>query len=159
MDNRRQTLEFEVGDHVFLMVSPTKGVIRFGIRGKLNPRFVGPFEIFENVGEIAYRLALPPVLFGVHNVFHVSMLRKYISDPNHVIEVAPLQLKEDLSYDEEPVKIMNRKEQVLRRRIIPYVKVQWQNHSEREATWELESEMKERYLELFQSNGTLSLED
>ena len=123
VDNRRRTLEFEVGDHVFLKVSPTKGVVRFGLRGKLNPRFVGPFEILEKVGEVAYRLALPPVLSGVHNVFHVSMLRKYISDPNHVIKVVPLQLKEDLSYDEEPMKIVDRKKQVLRRRIIPYVKV------------------------------------
>ena len=119
---------------MFLKVSPTKRVIRFGIRGKLNPRFIEPFEILEKVGKVAYRLALPLVLSGVHNVFHVLMLRKYISDLNHVIDVAPLQLKEDLSYDEKPVKIVDHKEQVLRRRIIPYVKIQWRNHSEREAT-------------------------
>ena len=114
MDNRRRKLEFEVGDNVFFKVSLTKGVMRFGIRGKLNTRFVGSFEILQKVGEVAYRLALPPALSGVHNVFHVSMLRKYISNPNHMIEVAPLQLMEDLSYDEELVKIMDHKEQVLR---------------------------------------------
>ena len=80
----------------------------------MNLKFVRPFEILEKVGEVAYRLALPPVLSEVHSVFHVSMLRKYRSDPNHVIEVAPLQLREDLSYDEELVKIMDHKEQVLR---------------------------------------------
>ena len=81
----------------------------------MNLRFVGSFEILQKVGEVLYQLALPPAQSGVHNVFHVSMLRKYISDPNHMIEVAPLQLREDLSYDEELVKIMDHKEQVLRR--------------------------------------------
>ncbi|OMO50351.1 reverse transcriptase [Corchorus capsularis] len=99
-DIRRSTLEFDVGDHVFLKVSPTKGVMRFGVRGKLSPRFVGPFEILEKVREVAYRLALPPLLSGVHNVFCVSMLRKFTPYPNHVIELAPLPLREDLSYDE-----------------------------------------------------------
>ncbi|CAM8905384.1 unnamed protein product [Rhodiola kirilowii] len=75
-DVRRRDLEFHVGDHVFHKVSPTKGISRFSIRGKLSPRFIGPFEILERVGSLAYRLALPPVLAGVHNVFHVSMLRK-----------------------------------------------------------------------------------
>ncbi|OMO55593.1 reverse transcriptase [Corchorus capsularis] len=153
-DIRRRTLEFDVGDHVFLKVSPTKEVIRFGVRGKLSPRFIGPFEILEKVGEVAYRLALPPSLSGVHNVFHVSMLRKFTPDPNHVIELAPLPLRADLTYDEQPIKIVDRKEQVLRRRTIPYVKVQWHNHSEREATWELESEIKEKYPELFETNDT-----
>ncbi|OMO80899.1 reverse transcriptase [Corchorus capsularis] len=153
-DIRRRTLEFDVGDHVFLKVSPTKGVMRFGVRGKLSPRFIGPFEILEKVGEVAYRLALPPSLSGVHNVFHVSMLRKFTPDPNHVIELAPLPLRADLTYDEQPIKIVDRKEQVLRRRTIPYVKVQWHNHSEREATWELESKIKEKYPELFETNGT-----
>ncbi|XP_038983707.1 uncharacterized protein LOC120111218 [Phoenix dactylifera] len=150
-DNRRRELEFQVGDHVFLKVSPTKGVMRFGIRGKLSPRYVGPFEILERVGAVAYKLALPPSLSGVHNVFHVSMLRKYIPDMSHVVEVAPLQLREDLTYLEQPVRVVDRKEQVLRRRTIPYVKIQWSNHSEREATWELEDEMKEKYPDLFAS--------
>ena len=82
-------MEYQVGDHVFLRVSPTKGVMRFGIKGKLSPRFIGPFEVLERVGEVAYRLALPPMLAGVHNVFHVSMLRKYASDHNHVVAYEP----------------------------------------------------------------------
>ena len=84
-DKRRQPLEFEAGDHVFLKVMPKRGVIRFGKQGKLSPRFIGPFEILERVGAVAYRLALPPSLSGVHEVFHVSMLRKYTPDPAHVV--------------------------------------------------------------------------
>ncbi|GKV01835.1 hypothetical protein SLEP1_g14353 [Rubroshorea leprosula] len=129
-------------------------VMRFGIRGKLSPRFIGPFEILERVGEVAYRLALPPNLSEVHNDFHVSMLRKYVSDPNHVIEHSPLQLREDLSYEEHPIRIVDRKEQVLRRRIISYVKIQWSNHVEREATWELEEDARKKYPYLFVDTGT-----
>ena len=89
-DNRRKDLAFEVGDHVFLKVSPTKGVVRFGKRGKLNPRFIGPFEILKRVGNVAYQLALPPTLDSIHPVFHVSMLRKYVHDLSHVISFEPL---------------------------------------------------------------------
>ncbi|XP_028055570.1 uncharacterized protein LOC114259744 [Camellia sinensis] len=141
-DNRRRDLVFGVRDHVFFKVSPMKGVIRFGVRGKLSPRFVGLFEVLDRIGEVAYRLALPPSLAGVHNVFHVSMLRKYIPNPSHVIDHALLQFKKDLTYEERPIQIVDQKEQVLRRRVIRYVKVQWSNHSEREATWELEDEMR-----------------
>ncbi|GKV48019.1 hypothetical protein SLEP1_g54860 [Rubroshorea leprosula] len=102
-DNRRRPLEFEVGDRVFLKVSPTKGVYRFGLKGKLSLRYIGPFEILERVGEVAYRIALPPELSNVHNVFHVSVLRKYEPDPSHVINYEPLELKEDLNYTEQPV--------------------------------------------------------
>ena len=151
-DVRRRKLEFQVGDHVFLRVSPTKDVMRFGVRGKLSPRYIGPFEILSRVGEVAYSLALPPILSGVHNVFHISMLRKYVSDPSHVIAYEPIQLRKDLSYEEHPVRIVDRKDQILRRRTIPYVKVQWNNHSEREATWELEGEMKTKYPQLFEGN-------
>uniref|UniRef100_A0A2N9H2J6 Integrase catalytic domain-containing protein n=1 Tax=Fagus sylvatica TaxID=28930 RepID=A0A2N9H2J6_FAGSY len=118
-----------------------------------------PFEVLERVGEVAYRLALPPMLAGVHNVFHVSMLRKYVPDCNHVVAYEPLQLREDLMYEEQLVRIVDKKEQELRRRTIQYVKVQWSNHSEREATWELEEEMREKYPYLFEESGTLSLED
>ncbi|XP_077249146.1 uncharacterized protein LOC143888585 [Tasmannia lanceolata] len=148
-DTRRRALEFQPGDHVFLKVSPTKGVMRFGIRGKLSPRFVGPYDVLEKLGTVAYRLALPPTLAGVHNVFHVSMLRKYVPDPSHVIPQAPLRLREDLTYDERPEKIVDRKDKGLRRRTILYVKVKWSNHSEREATWELKEEMREKYPHLF----------
>ncbi|GKV43664.1 hypothetical protein SLEP1_g50928 [Rubroshorea leprosula] len=133
-DNRRRPLEFEVGDHVFLKVSPTKGVYRFGLKGKLSPRYIGPFEILERVGEVAYRIALPPELSNVHNVFHVSVLRKYESDPSHVINFEPLELKEDLSYTEQPIQILDRKEKVLRNKTVSLVKVLWWHHSENEAT-------------------------
>ena len=83
---RRRPLEFEVGDHVFLKVMPKRGVVRFGKRGKLSPRFSGPFEILERIGTVAYRLVLPPSMSGVHEVIHVSMLRKYTPDPAHVVD-------------------------------------------------------------------------
>ncbi|XP_041011422.1 uncharacterized protein LOC121255208 [Juglans microcarpa x Juglans regia] len=91
-DNRRLHLEFEVGNKVFLRITPMRGVMRFGKKGKLSPRYVRPFEILDRIGPVAYRIALPPTLSGVHNVFHISMLRKYIPDPTHVIDYEPLQL-------------------------------------------------------------------
>ena len=135
---------------MFLCVSPTRGVMRFGVRGKLNPRYVGPFEVLDRVGEVVYRLALPLSLADVHNVFHVSMLWKYILDLSHIIELAPLRIREDLTYEEHPVQIVDQKDQVLRRRTIPYVKVQWSHHSKREATWELEETMRTQYTYLFE---------
>uniref|UniRef100_A0A2N9FNH1 RNA-directed DNA polymerase n=1 Tax=Fagus sylvatica TaxID=28930 RepID=A0A2N9FNH1_FAGSY len=122
-DKRRKDLEFEVGDMVFLRVAPMKGVMRFGKKGKLSPRFVGPFEILEKIGPVAYRLALPPALSGIHNVFHVSMLRKYIPEPSHVLSYDQLQIKDDLSYEEVPIEILDRKEHMLRTKSIPLVKV------------------------------------
>ncbi|KAM6583139.1 hypothetical protein CsatB_010141 [Cannabis sativa] len=98
-DAKRRNVEFAVGDKVFLRVSPMKGVMRFGKRGKLSPRFIGPFEILDRVGQVAYRLALPPVLAETHNVFHISMLRKYVSDPSHVLNYERMELKQDLSYE------------------------------------------------------------
>ncbi|KAL6223429.1 hypothetical protein ACLB2K_006816 [Fragaria x ananassa] len=112
---RRKDLEFQVGDWVFLKLSPWKGVVRFGKRGKLSPRYIRPYEIIERVGSLAYRLALPSELSRIHNVFHVSMLRKYIADPSHVLEEQPISLQKDLSYEEEPVQILDWKEQVFRR--------------------------------------------
>nr|CAD1834512.1 unnamed protein product [Ananas comosus var. bracteatus] len=101
-------------------------------------------------GEVAYRLALPPNLSGVHNVFHVSVLRKYVFDPTHVLDATPVELRDDLSFEEQPVRILAREVRKLRNRDIPYVKVLWSNHGEREATWELESALRERYPHLFQ---------
>uniref|UniRef100_A0A1S4C4B4 Tf2-1-like SH3-like domain-containing protein n=1 Tax=Nicotiana tabacum TaxID=4097 RepID=A0A1S4C4B4_TOBAC len=103
-----------VGEKVLLKVSPVKGVLRFGKRGKLSPRFIGPFEILEKIGGVAYRLALPPRLSGVHPVFHVSMLRKYVEDPSHVLDFSSLQLDSDLTYDVEPVAILDRQVRKLR---------------------------------------------
>ena len=94
---------------------------RFGMKGKLSPRYIGPYEILERVRPMTYRLALPMEMSKIHNVFHVSVLRKYILDPTHVLVVQPIELKEDLSYEEEPVQILDEKEQVLRTKVIPLV--------------------------------------
>ncbi|XP_038891718.1 uncharacterized protein LOC120081116 [Benincasa hispida] len=102
-----------------------KGILRFGRKGKLSPRFIGPFEILERVDPIAYRLALPPALSSVHNVFHVSMLRKYVADPSHVVDYEPLQLNDNLSYEERPIEILAREVKTLRRRETAFVKVLW----------------------------------
>ncbi|GJW33445.1 putative nucleotidyltransferase, ribonuclease H, partial [Tanacetum coccineum] len=124
-------------------------VHRFGIKGKLSPRFIGPFEVLERVGEVAYHLALPPALSHVHNVFHVSTPRGYNYHPLHVIEYPLDKIQEDLSFEEEAEAILAREEQIMRRKTIPFVKVLWKNHSEREATWELEESIRERYPRLF----------
>ncbi|KAL5564595.1 hypothetical protein UlMin_027759 [Ulmus minor] len=122
-DRRRRPLEFQVGDSIFLKVAPMKGVMRFGKKGKLSPRYIRPFEILERIGKVTYRLALPPELSVVHNVFHVSMLRKYILDPSHVLESEPIKVREDLTYEEQPVQILDRKDKTLCNKVIPLVKV------------------------------------
>ena len=155
-DRRRRPLEFAIGDKVFLKISPMRGVIRVGKRNKLDPRFIGPFEILERIGPLAYRLALPPEMERIHNVFHVSQLRKYIPDPSHVLSYSPLQLQEDLSYTVEPVQVLDRKEKVLRNKTIPLVKVLWRSQEIEETTWEPEEEMRSTYPRLFQ--GTSSFE-
>ena len=103
----RRPLEFEVGDHVFLKVMPKRGVVRFDKRGKLSPRFIGPFEILERVGTVAYRLALLPSMLGVHEVFHVSMLRRYTPDPAHVVNLGEIEVDTDEAFEEGPVCIMD----------------------------------------------------
>ena len=149
-DLKRRSLEFQEGESIFLKISPIRGVMRFGKSGKLSPRYVGPFEILKRVGEVAYQLALPPTLTSAHDVFHVSMLKKYIPDASHKIDYQDLEIREDMSYVEKPVKILDKKEKVLRTKIIPMVKVLWRNHALEEATWEMESDMKEKYPELFE---------
>ena len=134
---------------VFLKVAPMKGVLRFEKKGKLSPHFVGPFEILERIGHVAYRLALPPSLSAVHDVFHVSMLRKYVADPTHVVDFEPLQINENWSYEEQLVEILARKVKMLRNRGIALVNVLWRNHEVEEATWEREDDMRVRYPKLF----------
>ncbi|XP_024200672.1 uncharacterized protein LOC112204017 [Rosa chinensis] len=148
-DNRRKDLEFQKGDWVFLKLSPWKGVVIFGKRGKLSPRFMGPFMIKDRVGPVAYKLILPPRLSKIQDVFHVSLLRKYIADSSHVLEEQPIRLKEDLTYEEKPIQILDRREQVLRNKTIPLVKVLWSNHLVEEATWEPEDLMRRQYPHLF----------
>ncbi|XP_073313440.1 uncharacterized protein [Primulina huaijiensis] len=126
-----------------------KGVMRFGKKGKLSPKFIGPFKILERVGTIAYRVALPPNLAGVHNVFHVSMLRKYMLNPSHVLNYEQLQLTPNLSFEKRPTRILERQERRLQNKVIHMVKVKWLKHSEEKATWETETEMKSHYPELF----------
>ncbi|XP_049414888.1 uncharacterized protein LOC125877704 [Solanum stenotomum] len=135
-DKRHRELEFSVGDHVFLRVSPMKCVLRFGKKGKLSPRYIGPYEILARVGVVAYRVALPLQLSSVHSVFHVSMLRKYIPDPSHVLKASNIQLDENLTYEEEPMFIMDKQVRKLRLKEMATVKVAWKNHSSEEATWE-----------------------
>ncbi|XP_073121905.1 uncharacterized protein [Henckelia pumila] len=113
-DQRRRDLEFQVGDHVFLKVSPWKGVLRFGKKRKLSPRYIGSFEILDKVGARAYRVSFPPNQEGVHNVFHISMLRKYIANPSHIIHHKPVQWTPDLSYEETPVQILDKRVRKLR---------------------------------------------
>ncbi|XP_024965117.1 uncharacterized protein LOC112505440, partial [Cynara cardunculus var. scolymus] len=122
---------------------------RFGLKGKLRPRYIGSFEILERVGAVAYKLSLPPQLSHVHNVFHVSSLRGYNYHPLHVIEYPLEHIEPDLSFREEPEAILDRDERGTRKRVIPFVKVRWKNHSEREATWETEEHMRREYPEFF----------
>ena len=116
-------LEFEVEDQVFLKLSPRKGVVRFGKRGKLNPRYIGPFEIVDGIGPVAYKLDLPEEFSRVHNVFHISMLRKYIPDSSHVLETPEIELRDDLSYEEQPVQILGREEKEICNKTVSLVKV------------------------------------
>ncbi|XP_058216731.1 uncharacterized protein LOC131327599 [Rhododendron vialii] len=116
---------------------------------KLSPRYIGPFNIIEKIGEVAYRLALLPKLSEVHDVFHVSMLRKYEPDPSHVLKWSELELEADASYGEEPIRILDSLDQVLRGKKISLVRVLWSNQGKEESTWEREDEVREKYPHLF----------
>ncbi|GJY98832.1 putative reverse transcriptase domain-containing protein [Tanacetum coccineum] len=148
-DKRRRPLEFEVGDKVMLKVAPWKGVMRFGKRGKLNPRYIGPFQIIERIGPVAYRLELPQELSRVHNVFHVCNLKKCLSDDTLVIPLEEIQLDDKLNFVEEPVEIMDREVKQLKRSRIPIVKVRWNARRGPEYTWEREDQFKSKYPHLF----------
>jgi hypothetical protein len=129
-NKRRRPLEFEVGEYVYLKVSPMKGMKRFGMKGKLMPRYIGPFPILEKCGPVAYKLELPPSLTRVLDIFHVSQLKKCLQALVDVVlpEVTPL--KADLTYPEHPIKKLDQKDRVTRRKTIKFFKVQWSNHSE-----------------------------
>ena len=139
----------ETEEKVFLKVSPWKKVMRFGKKGKLSLRFIGPYEVIEKVGPLAYRLALPPELEKIHNVFHVSMLQRYRSDPSHVVSSETIELRPDLTYEEEPLEILAHEVKELRNKKILLVKVLWRNHKTEEATWESEETMWQQYPQLF----------
>ncbi|GKA74903.1 putative reverse transcriptase domain-containing protein [Tanacetum coccineum] len=133
-------------------VSPWKGVIRFGKRGKLSPRYIGPFKIIERIGPVAYKLELPDKLRGIHNTFHVSNLKKCLADENLVIPLEEIQLDDKLHFIEEPVEIMDREVKQLKQSRIPIVKVRWNSRRGPEYTWEREDFFKRNYPHLFSSN-------
>ena len=130
-----------------------KGVMRFGKRGKLTPSYIGQFEILSRIGNVSYRLALPPNLSHVHPVFHISMLKKYIPHPSHALSVQEITIGEDLSYEEKPIAVLDRQVRRLRNKEVSMIKVQCQRHNTKESTWESEEVMKAKYPQLFDSIG------
>ena len=134
---------------MFIKVTPMKGVMRFGKKDKRSLRYVGPYMVIERIGNVAYKLDLPQEMTSIHNVFHVSILKKYVSDPSHIIQPQSIQIQEDMSYEEKPIEILDRKTKSLRNKEISLVKVLWRNHKMEEATWEREDAMRTNYPELF----------
>ncbi|GKA14276.1 putative reverse transcriptase domain-containing protein [Tanacetum coccineum] len=158
-DVRRKPMEFVVGDMVMLKVSPWKGVIRFGKRGKLSPRYVGPFKIIDRIGLVAYKLELPDELHVIHNTFHVSNLKKCLADENLIIPLEEIQLDDKLQFIEEPVEIMDREVKQLKQSRIPIVKVRWNSRRGPEFTWEREDYFKSKYPHLFSNKKKASMKN
>jgi hypothetical protein len=154
-DRRRKPLQFQIGDFVYLRVSPTKGVQRFGIKGKLAPRYIGPFKILEICGPVAYKLLLPPQMGAIHDIFHVSQLKKCIKVPSEVIEIPAIKVEPDLSYVEQPIKILDTKERVTRRKTVKMYKILWDHHTEEEATWETESYLQQNFPTFLSTNSQI----
>ena len=133
---------------------PKRGVIRFSKRGKLSPTFIGPFEILERVGTVAYQLALQPNMLGVHEVFHISMLRRYTLDPAHVVDWGEIEVYMDGTFEEGLVCIMDNRDQVLRRKTVRLVRVLWKHRRVEESMWERKDTMRTTYPFLFRDEGT-----
>ncbi|XP_049343827.1 uncharacterized protein LOC125808122 [Solanum verrucosum] len=147
---RRRGLEFSIRDWVFLKVSPMKGVMRFGKKGKLSPRYIGPYKIIRRIGQVAYQLELPQELSAVHLVFHVSMLRKCVSDLSYITLIEDVQVTGDLTYEEVPIAILDRQVKKLRNKEMASVKVLWRNQQVEEVMWEGKEAMKSKYPYLFE---------
>jgi hypothetical protein len=122
-----------------------KGVSRFGVKGKLAPRYIGPFPVLEQYGAMAYRLQLPETLSVVHNVFHVSQLKKCLRVPDRTIEVTDVALEPDLTYSEHPIRVLDQKDRITRRKTLKFYKIQWNQHSEDDATWETQGFLKKNF--------------
>ncbi|KAK1664428.1 hypothetical protein QYE76_052587 [Lolium multiflorum] len=153
-DKRRREMTFEIGDFVYLKVSPLKGMQRFQVKGKLAPRYVGPFKVLSRRGEVSYQLELPEEMAAVHNVFHISLLRKCLEVPEKTevfknIDHRSVDINSDLTYREVPIRILEEAYRTTRTRSIKFLKIQWSNHTEEEATWEREEDMKKEYPDLF----------
>jgi hypothetical protein len=148
-DNRRRELMFEVGDFVYLKVSPMRGMKRFKVKGKLSPRYSGPFKILERKGEVAYQLELPDSLSDVNDVFHVSQLKKCLRVPEEQLPMEELNVNEDLTYSEYPIRILETSRRITRSKVINMCKVHWSHHSEDEATWEREDKLRAEFHQLF----------
>jgi hypothetical protein len=144
-NKRRRPLSFNKGDMVYISVSPVKGVKRFGVRGKLAPRYVGPYPIVDVCGPVAYRVELPSHLSRVHSVFHVSQLKKCLKAPIDVAIQEAIPLQEDLTYAEYPVEILDTKARVTRNRRVMFYKILWSHHTPEEATWESEEFLRRNF--------------
>jgi hypothetical protein len=137
-NKRRRPLEFEVGDHVYLRVSPMKGVCRFGIKGKLASCYIGPYPILNKYGTTSYQVELPAKLLRVHNVYHVSQLKRCLKPPIDVVIEDTIPLEPDLAYKAYPIKILDQQDRVTRNKTTRFYKIQWNEHSEDEVMWERE---------------------
>jgi hypothetical protein len=144
-NKRHRPLEFEVGNHVYLRVLPMKGMKRFGVKGKLAPRYIKSFPILEKCGSLAHKLDLPPSLAGVHDIFHVSQLKKCLKAPVDVVLPKVTPLEANMSYPEHLIKVLDQKDRVTRCKTIKFFMIQWSNHSEEEATWECEDFLHSRH--------------
>jgi hypothetical protein len=144
-DKRCKPLYFQVEDYVYLKVSPMKGVSRFEVKGKLAPRYISTFPILERYGPVAYRLQLPETLSVVHNVFHVSQLKKCLQVPDRTVEITDVALELDLTYSEHPIRVLDQKDRITRRRTLKFYKIQWNQHTEDEATWETQDFLEKNF--------------
>ncbi len=149
-DNRRRDLEFQEGDYVYLKVSPIRGTRRFQIKGKLAPRYIGPYRISKKVGAVAYRLELPEEMSDIHDVFHVSQLKKCLKIPEEQVPMEVMDLQPDLRYQERPIRILDTAVRKTRRSETKICRVQWSNHTENEATWEIENDLRKEFPYLFE---------